>query len=397
MRIAYVSADHGIPVFGEKGGAVHIQELVRAMVGLGHRVHLLAARLGGAQSGFPATVEKVSPMPTEPSSAMAGDEDRALKEHRYRAIAAAIESRLVTLHREAGLDFVYERYSLWSAAAVRAGAALGVPTVLEVNAPLVEEQRAYRRLADEAGARAIEAEVLGGASLVVTVSDEVAAYVRSRGAEASRVVVLPNGVDVERFAGIAARGLPADEGQPLTIGFVGSLKPWHGLEVLLGSFRRLIAEGVDARLLIVGDGPLRQYVEGFAHGAELADRIEVTGWVAHGALPATLGRVDVAVAPYPADGGFYFSPLKVFEYLAAGRAIVASDLGQIPRVLRGGECGQLVAPGDEAALAAALHALADDPARRRRLGELARRRALDFPWSRNARAVIDAVASRRAA
>src|SRR5690606_35992876 len=99
-----------------------------------------------------------------------------------------------------------------------------------------------------------------------------------------------------------------------------------------------------------------------ALGAELAGAVEPAE------VPAWLARMDIAVAPYHGDQPFYFSPLKIYEYMAAGLPVVASDVGDLAALVRHGETGLLCPPGDPPALAAALARLAGDPAAARRMG-----------------------------
>src|SRR5699024_6425288 len=142
-------------------------------------------------------------------------------------------------------------------------------------------------------------------------------------------------------------------------GFVGTLKPWHGTDLLLHALAR-----TDQRLEldICGTGPQQEELELLAAELGITQRVRFHGAVAPEHVPEFLHGLDIATAPYPA-GEHYFSPLKVYEYLAAGLPVVASAIGTIPALLEDGELGVLVEPGDVAALAGALAALAADPAR----------------------------------
>jgi glycosyltransferase involved in cell wall biosynthesis len=379
MRIAYVCADGGIAVFGEKGASVHITAMAQAFCRTGHEVRLLCARRGIGSAEYP--VEEVTADLPPP-------EDRAGKERGRIATAAAIEDRLVALHRSWPFDLIYERYSLWSAAGVRAARRLGVPVVVEVNAPLVAEQSEFRALVLAEEARAIEGEVFRTADALAVVSDELAAYVMTRGTMADRVHVIRNAVDTARFHAQVprahVRGIPDTA---FVIGFSGSLKAWHGLDSLLPAFRALRDHLPSAHLLVVGEGPRAPWVEGYAAGAGLADAITLTGWVGHDALPGLIARMDVATAPYPATDGHYFSPLKLYEYLALGRPIVASRIGQTAQVLDGTDAALLVPPGDPVALTQALRTLATDAPLAARLARNAAIEGRRHDWTDNARAV----------
>jgi glycosyltransferase involved in cell wall biosynthesis len=236
--------------------------------------------------------------------------------------------------------------------------------VLEVNAPLVDEQREHRVLVDEAGAEAAVRAQVEAADVVACVSEPVADWVRARAPRTADVRATPNGVNTHRITPVT----PDVDGVPVVV-FVGTLKPWHGVESLLEA-AALAQERW--RVRIVGDGPQRPVVEALAahHGLD----VHMVGAVSPDDVPAALEGASVAVAPYPDSADHYFSPLKVYEYGAAALPVVASRIGQIPQIVVDGATGVLVPPSDPAALAAAVDALVADPGRARRLGAAARRR-----------------------
>lgn len=351
MRIAYVCSDPGIPVFGSKGASIHAQAVLKVLSAHGHELHLVSPRPGG-EPHVPLDVHLLPAVGGGPT---------AERERSAQSSDAAVEEILAAVQP----DLVYERYSLWGSSATRWADEQRVPSVLEVNAPLVSEQATYRELVDRAGAEAVARSASSRATAVVCVSDAVADWARSVSSRPERVGTLPNGVDTERVRPAQRLVAPAT-GTDFTVGFVGTLKPWHGLENLVAAMAVLLHDeqrkGVAPswRLLVVGDGPLRDGIARLAAEHGIADRIELTGAVPSGDVAVQLQRMDVACAPYPAQSGFYFSPLKVYEYLAAGLPVVASAVGQVPDALDHGRLGRLVAPGDVAGLAAGLRAIRAD-------------------------------------
>lgn len=378
MRTAYVSMDPGVPVFGSKGCSVHVMEVIRAMRRAGTEVRLFAARTGG---NAPVDLSDVPlhPLPAAPPGDVAT---------RERAALQANDVLRSELQAHAPFDCIYERHALFSFAAMEFAAAEGAAGILEVNAPLVEEQDRYRALADRAAAEAGERRSFIAASAVVAVSPQVADYVRSRGAPSHRVHVIPNGVDPARFHPDVAAAMPTDGG--FTIGFAGSMKPWHGLDVLVDAFEVVHHSAPQARLLLVGDGMERQRLADQIEARGLGSAVRMTGAVHPDEMPSMLASMNVAVAPYPADGGFYFSPLKVYEYMAAGLPIVASRIGSLGQLLVHERDALLCPPGDTTAFAASLLRLIRDPVLGRRLGAAARERAVrHHSWDAVVRRIFD--------
>jgi len=357
MRIAYVCADPGVPVFGSKGCSIHVQEVLRALSRRGFDVELHAARVGGDP---PASLAS---LPILRLPRHRGDDPRQRELAAIEANSALTDS----LASRPAYDLVYERHSLWSTAGMAFARSVGVPGILEVNAPLVEEQATHRRLVQREQAEAAVEQAYSAASLLIAVSDGVAAHLRRFESARERVHVVPNGVDPGRFPPRAASLSDA-----FTIGFVGSLKPWHGLSILVEAFSRLRRRLPESRLLVVGEGPERESLEASLAERGLAGAVRLTGAVAPTEVPHWLEWMDVGVAPYAVEKGFYFSPLKIFEYMAAGLPVVASGVGQIPDLVTHERQGLLCEPGNPEQLAAALGRLADDPSLRARLGRRGR-------------------------
>lgn len=387
MRVAYVCADPGIPVFGRKGGSVHVQEVVRAMTKTGIRVELFAANRGGSA---PADLRElpVIEVPVGRSGNAAARERACLDAN--RSIAAA-------LARRGPFDFVYERQSLFGFAGMEYARKSGRAGLLEVNAPLVLEQQAYRELADRSAAEEAARRAFSAASAILAVSRDLAAALEREPAARGRVHEVPNGVDPERFPPGLAPAREKGRGE-FVVGFVGSLKPWHGLPVLADAFDLFAAREPRARLLVVGDGSGRRELEAEMGSRGLGAKAVFTGAVDPAEVPRWLASMDVAVAPYPKLSDFYFSPLKLYEYMAAGLPVVASRIGQIGEAIEDGQTGLLCTPGDAPAFAAAFERLHRDEELRRRLGGAARREVLrSRTWAAVAERIRDIAAEARSA
>ncbi len=363
-RVAYVCADPGVPVLGHKGCSIHVQEMLRALLRRGVEIDLFAMRCEGR---LPEDLRRLRIHAIDaPGRGDPGERERAL--------VAANEDVRDALRAAGPFDFVYERHALFAFAAMEFARESGIPGLLEVNAPLVEEQRRHRVLVHDAIAESAATRAFAAASALLPVSEALAEWLRRRASVEDRLEVVANGVDVARFA--AAR--PVDRaGDAFTVGFVGGLRPWHGLADLAAIWARVRREAPDARLVVVGDGPGRGDLERDLAARGVRESVLFTGGVPPAAVPSWLAAMDVVVAPYPVtsglDGPFYFSPLKLFEYMAAGRAIVASRVGQIAELLTHGETGWLHEPGDLEGAARGVLTLASDDALRQRLGSAGRR------------------------
>ncbi|MEW5989150.1 MAG: glycosyltransferase family 4 protein, partial [Chloroflexota bacterium] len=395
MNILYLCADTGIPIRGDKGAAVHVRALTDALVRAGHTVTIATPRPGPADGPAPnATITEVG-----------GDWG-------IRGLSEALVSAAARLLEQSPYDFIYERYSLWSDAGARLARESGLPLVLEVNAPLRLEAAQYRQLSDPETAAAIEATQFQAAQAISVVSEPLRQYVISRGAAPERVHVLPNAVDPTHFHPAVRGGAIHHRynlGDRIIVGFVGRPRPWHDLDTLLEAFAQLHATDSRYHLLLVGrmpdDLPGRLAAKGLSGAATL------TGPVPHLDIPQYIAAMDVAVSTHaPEDPAtpFYFSPLKLFEYLAVGVPTVAADVGQPGEIMRKVAGGRwqaasanyqlpmtLYPPGNVEALAGRIRYLVENPAEAR---EVAWRGATyvlqNHTWDGNAQAVISWIPGR---
>ena len=385
-RVLYLNANLWFGVMA--GGSIaHVAGVVNALAAQGRGITLATAPepVGIAAS---VDVRRLSPprsfgLPVEANL--------------YR-FGATVPRRLADIPAP---GFVYQRLSVGSYAGAVVARRHGVPLVLEYNGSEVWVARNWGRpLRYESLALAAEEASLRHARLVVTISQALADEVVSRGVPEERVVWHPNGVDADAFAPDrfteAERqelrdryGLAHDA---TVVTFVGTFGQWHGVDVLARAIHAAAAWAREAnvRFLLVGDGLKMPDVRRELAGAD--DVVVLTGLVPQAAAPLHLAASDVLVSPHVpnADGTpFFGSPTKLFEYMAAGKAIVASDLDQIGDVLRD-DRALLVRPGDVDDLVRGIRDAVADPALRSRLGARARQRVLDrYTWQHHVEAILE--------
>ncbi|MFL1463380.1 glycosyltransferase family 4 protein [Roseococcus sp. DSY-14] len=355
------------------GQGVHLDALVAALRQAGHEVRLVgppsyeAASLGGESRGI-ARLRRLLP--------------RWAAELAELAYSVPAYLRLRRAAREFGPDAIYERYNLFFLSGAVLARRLGLPFLVEVNAPLAEERGRFGGLALPGLARWSERFVWRRATRVLPVTEVLAGHVAAAGVPRARIAVIPNGIELEEFPD----PLPAPGGDPLVLGFVGFVRDWHGLD---GVVRGIAAwQGPPAlSLLVVGEGPARPGLEALARELGVADRVRFTGLAQREDVPGHVAGFDIALQPAAVP---YASPLKVFEYMAAGRAIVAPDQPNLREVLADGRTALLFDPAAPGALWAAIGRLAADAGLRARLGAAARAEVLarDLTWAGNARRVV---------
>ena len=272
-----------------------------------------------------------------------------------------------------GVDWVYERLASFQALGRRFHQA-GVPWLLETNALLYEEAVTERRtVALGRYARRLELAAYRECDVVVSVSEELAdAVAHQARVTRDKIVVVPNGVDTDAFDP-ERWSVPATTGD-FTVVFVGSLVAWQGLEPLLHAVAKLRdADAIRMRVIIAGDGPLRGALEHLVEALGLQGWVQFLGDLAHDEIPAVIAAGDIAYSGHVDLRGnrVFRSPLKLYEYMAMARPVLASDMSDA-RALVGPDRGFLFPPGDVAGLQGVLRAAYSQRECLRTMGRIAR-------------------------
>jgi len=385
-RVVYLRSTPG-PGTQAGGAASHIKGVVEALRTLGVDVKIISNDL---IAGLDHANDRFTIIPPQP-----GGGTRALFDIHNNLV---FTRGAVPLVERAQPDFIYQRYARFSWAGVVAALRTKRPLFLEYNGSEVWVGRHWDRVGSLDLLERYERLNLDAAARIFVVSDVERRNLEARGVAANKIVVNPNGVDVDRFrpgaGGGDARRELGMENDEVVAGFVGTFGPWHGVEKLAEAIKTIPAS-VPLRFLLVGSGSLHAEVEKQLETE--SGRVIFTGSVGHDRVPALLDACDILVAPHVplADGSEFFgSPTKVFEYMAAGKAIVASRLGQIGEVLADQETALLVQPGNVEELTAAIVKLVESDELRARLGAKAREVAeREYTWTHNAQRVLDAYRS----
>jgi len=373
----------------DDGQAVHVRELIRALRAAGHEVLECAL--------VQKTVVPNRPVGPEAPRGSAGFWQRlSLPRPAVELLEILYNRRGRAMLRAAAPQFrphfVYERHALHCRAGLDVARQLGVPLLLEVNSPMVAEMQQLGKLCFPALASRTERTVLGGADAVLAVTRVLGDLLVAEGARADHVHVIGNGADPERYGAGPREQAKAIRAQwslhrdAFALGFVGYMRPWHRLDLVLDVMAR---PGLESLVLVlIGEGPALAPLRERAAAMGLGERVRVLGAVAAEALPAHVLACDGALIPAI---NAYSSPLKLFDSLAAGVPTIAPDQANLRETVRDGDNGLLFTPGSADALAAQLVRLVADRAFAQRLGTAGRERlvAERWTWAGNAARVVD--------
>ncbi len=372
MNILYVAS--GIPLPGSLGGSTHAFEVARGLASRGHTVHVVAVTREGhtnlrhlwapaTQTWHGFTIHHI-------------DVPKALS-----CLSFATIDRLV---RHLKPDVIMERYYNFAGGGMLAARRHHIPALLEVNALIVDPPSVRKRRIDDALGSPMQrwatVQCQWADAIVTPLHTTVPASI-----DRARIHEHPWGADVERFTPRPAQR-PADHIP--TVVFVGSFRAWHGVEHAVRAARLLSDRGLKARFQFIGNGPEFAAVRAIAGDAP---NIEFLGMQPYQRMPELLSQADIGIAPFDTSkhpalqaAGFFWSPLKVHEYMASALPVITSDITPLNQIVRHQHEGLLVGEGDVPALADAIQLLLDDPALAQRLGAAGRDRVVaHFSWQQH--------------
>lgn len=367
--------------------AIHIRAMVRAFRDLGHRVDIVSLVGPGEDKAARRPLSRIETnrLPGRIYEALS----LAYNVYGYRQLARAL--------RQGDVDLIYERYAPNTFCGVLASRRFGVPLLLEINAPWRDQLPPGGALGFERLARRLERWVCSNSTRTIAVSAALKQHLTEEGVPEPQITVMHNAVDPDAFkpqvSGNEVRRRYRLDGF-IVAGVVGWLRHWHGLEALIEamSASNLVARRL--RLLIVGVGPAFQQVRWRVRELGLEDKIILTGPVTHEQIPAHIAALDVALQPRATA---YACPMKLVEYMAMGRCIVAPDQPNIRELLSDGVSARLFPPEDYQSAVNLISELMTSPAARTLLGDNAYRTVVErnLIWRENATRALSLVSSQQ--
>lgn len=367
-------------IASKDGQYVHIEELTRALSAMGHELIMVAPSVVerhefGSDGGFVAQLRRYLPKAIF-----------ELLEFSYCVIAFWKLRKAVIEHRP---DCLYERYNLYMPAGVWIKKRFKLPMISEVNAPLLDERSKFGGVALPSLARWSERYVWTNADLVLPVTNVLAERVKKEGVDAAKIVVIHNGINIEKFENPPDPDKAKEElglvGKTV-LGFTGFMREWHCLEQVVDM---IAADKKGERFaLLVGDGPARASIENRAQELGVTDRVQITGVVDRDRVFNYVAAFDIALQPNVVE---YASPLKIFEYMALGKAIVAPNSRNIREILQDGTSATMFQAGDTDDFFRKVDELLKNSAEREELRQNARQTIIDmgFTWQENAKRVTE--------
>lgn len=409
IRMAYLFQNANA-IFHKPGAPeLHILHTIRGMQERGHEAHLLALQpkrwflfsndLEAITSGSQAAFHPIR-------AGLSGSAAFRLVESGIRFAQTRVRFPYLGLFDDfrmyetsaallQGFDLIHERYNGAVYGGLLASKKLKIPYILETNADMFEQKRSQgtqlRGLQEWKAIRHARYSY-AQATRIICVSDELRDHlIEEWEVPAEKAVVLPCAADVHLF------GKPYDtarvraelgvDGSPVVM-WVGGFFLWHNLPFLLRGFCRVLQSAPDAKLVLIGDGRTKDAVEAEIRSLGIGNSVILTGRIPYERVPEYIAAADVTVSASEYFPGFGGTPLKLFEYMAAGKAIVAVRMSQAAAVIDDRVNGVLIDPGDLEGFAAAIAELIHDPQERDRLGRNARQRAVEkHSWEHYAQAL----------
>jgi len=381
LRILY---NHRTLADGAEG--VHIGEMVNAFQLLGNTVEVVCpgghSRARGESSTDAALISRFKHLMPKCLFSLA---QILYNVKSYQRVVEAIDRFCP--------DFLYERYACFNYGGIKAARERGLPIIVEFNTPYSIAWARYDKLYFRRTASRIERQIVDLADLVVTVSTALKQILIDQGVPGDKILVTPNAINPEYLKSVRPGTVRQQYGlqDRTVVGFVGSLRSWHGIDLLMAVIPSVLRVNPRCHFLIVGTGELADQFRNHIRRCQLETNVTFTGRVPHERVLDYVEAMDIALMP---NSNEYGSPMKVFEYMAMGKATIAPRLGPLEEIITHDQTGVLVEPGNAEVLTDAICRLSFDRNLRNTLGDAAHSHVLaNHTWQINAQRVLASVLS----
>ena len=380
MKILYYSPHPQLNLNAPAGYATHMRETILAFEQTGHDVKPLIA--GGTEwnkvelkkgNGLKQAIKFLIPKLIWETL----KDKRLLKKD--KELEKEIENKILNFQP----DLIYERFNYMQSSGCRSALNHNKTFIVEINSPYIEEREILQgKTLLKRKAEKLEKFVIENSNLVVVVSSSLKAYFSDKYPEQKdKIIVVPNAISDDWLD----FKLEIKSENEIVIGFVGSLFPWHGIDLLIEAFYLLQKSYTDVRLQIVGGGEIEGDLKKMVSDKQLDDKVEFTGNVPHQQIKDVIAGFDIAVM---AKSNWYGSPVKIFEYGAMSKAVIAPDNGPVKDVMSNMEHGILVKP-EVPSILAALETLVNDSELRKKLGEqFSQKIQKEHTWKKNVERIL---------
>ena len=382
MRILYHHR-----TMGDGAEGIHITEIVNAFRELGHEVMVICPRAARREAGLEASHAK---------KVHSGRKFRTfLRQSAELVYNAVTYSRAWWGIRKFRPDFIYERYTPLNFGGVLAAKHSGTPLILEVNATYTGRLGCDIEMAYPGVAKWSEKSVFRWADGIVVVSGPLRECVQDRVVDPSKIAITPNAINLKKLSQLD----PIKERQRIrekygieqgyVVGFVGSMRRWHGLDFLADCIPQILSQHSDTHFLLVGTGEMEEELRQIVDQHGLGSHVTITGAVRHDDVYPLISAMDVGLSP---DTPPYASPMKLLEYMALGAVPIAPDYPPIREIIEAGKTGLVFRPRQASSFVGSIVGLAKDLDLRRRLSQAARSEVIQRRnWLRNASEILSLV------
>lgn len=381
MRICYFNY-----LYDEHGAAIHVREFARAFKQLGNDISV----------HFIGQPERKNLYPDDHHTINLIKRIRKLLAkyfHQFHVLLLNYkfllrEYKIISQRKP---DLILTRFEALHFSTIILSKIKRIPIVAEINSPLALEARQFIKqyyffpyLIE-----IFEKIILRLSNAVFTVSNEAKQELLKYNIPSTKIKVIPNGVDIEKFKPSTTKAYIlnfTESDNKIIIGYSGCFAPWHRITDLEFLIDSLTKKYTNLYFLFLGDGYSKAAFEEKTKKNEmLKNRVYFVGKVKHEFMPSFLAWMDIVIAPYPNLKNFYWSPLKIFEYMAAGKALVATRIGQIATLIQDGKNGLLYSPENQHELIDKIEMLIQSRSLRQTLGKEARKTIeKNFTWQHNA-------------